>query len=141
MDSTKDESVTCDSCGKKVASSVYLVNVEGLNLCDECEKDVKQEECSVKQNVSPESTLEPLEEKYSVLRMLNGLCKVLAVLVAIVAIFVAVVGRGMESFFAIVGGIVGVISLLAMAEMQKVFMDTEEGTREIVRQLKILNKK
>ena len=75
------------------------------------------------------------------LRLLNGCYKVLAVITAIVALLMAIVGRDMESFFAIGGGIVGVISLLAMVEVQKVFMDTEENTREIVRQLKILNKK
>lgn len=137
--------VSCDNCGRQVALPVYLVNVDGRNLCDECIKESKgsSEEQVWKEDVRIhyEPSIGILEEKYGVLRFLNGFYKFLAVLVAIVAFFTAVFGKGIESFFALVGGIAGVISLLAFAEMQKVFIDTEENTREIVRQLKILNKK
>jgi len=137
--------VSCDNCGRQVALPVYLVNADGRNLCDKCVKEGKDssQEQAWKEGVHipKEPAIRPMEEKYGVLRFLNGFYKFLAVLVAIVAIFIASVEKGIESFFAIVGGIAGVISLLAFAEMQKVFIDTEENTREIVRQLKILNEK
>jgi len=84
--------VSCDNCGRQVASSVYLVNIDGRNLCDQCAKDKRTLESPDKQQLCSESslvepTIGPLEEKYSVLRFLNGFYKLIAVLVAIVAIF------------------------------------------------------
>lgn len=46
-----------------------------------------------------------------------------------------------RAFFAVVGGVIGVLSLWAMAEIQSVFIDIEENTRAAVRQLRILNGK
>lgn len=132
MDNSTEEWMTCDECGAKATMYSHIVSFEGRgNLCEICGAKKPPEELAI----------EPLEQRYSVLRMLGGTCKVLAVLVGLAAVFIASVGRGSESFFAVIGGVVGVISLWAMAEMQSVFMDTEENTRETVRQLRILNGK
>ncbi|KLU63311.1 hypothetical protein CEB3_c02910 [Peptococcaceae bacterium CEB3] len=81
----------------------------------------------------------PLEERYPILRSIASLYKVLAVLVGILAVILIVMGMGgapnvgmiIESF---IGGLIGVVILLAMSEGITVFLDIEENTRRLALQ-------
>lgn len=85
-----------------------------------------------------------LKEKYPALRFIASIYKFLAVFIVIVAIILIIIGMGGDQNVgliagALLGGFLGAVTMLAMAEGIKVFVDMEEDLRRIA--LKLENNK
>jgi hypothetical protein len=84
----------------------------------------------IKQGASP---IEKHPTKYPALRVIAGIFKVLAWLLAVISVIVALAGLQNPAvfFLSILAGFIACVMLLAISESIKVFIDIEANTRKV----------
>lgn len=73
--------------------------------------------------------------KYSALKTIIVIHKVLAALTLLAGLAIAVFGRGLEVLAGIVGGVSGSLVLYALSELIGLFISIEANTRKIAEKL------
>lgn len=141
----------CPSCGKDY---LKLFAPVGKGICYDCHQaqekvrvnDEQQKTSQLVQQRAEEAVRQPQTKKYQALRVVVGIYYLLAFVVGIAAIVFVGIASAERSLAlgvaSVLVGFCGSVSCIAAAEIIKVFLDTEENTRNCYSVLwHILNKK
>lgn len=105
-----------------------------MKTCERCFVDLEdtctQCPCCGVPIIDPE--VAAVRKKHQSIRLLSTILKIFAVIVLLGSIYFAMRSTGIQILYMVGGGIFGLVLLWTLAEMEKVFVDTEENTHYIL---------
>jgi hypothetical protein len=123
----------CPFCTTPITTDCFG---EFPEICPTCKTTIPtQQSFPTKKDIEEEGFYKN-KPKYPALRFISSMYKLLAFLIGIVAVVIGILSMsGFDAnyplgFGIILGGLIGLITMLAMSEGIKVFLDIEENTRK-----------
>ncbi len=105
-----------------------------MKTCERCFVDLEETctqcPCCGEPIIDPE--VAAVNRKHQSIRILSTILKIFAVIVLLGSIYYAIGSKGIQTLYMVGGGIFGLVLLWTLAEMEKVFIDTEENTHYIL---------